>query len=222
MRSMVRRAAVFITAIVLGVLTTIAVAGMALIGADRSQGGSSTLLIRNDTELWLVRRHRGFGLEWINCELSWPPLANPAPTMIDLPWWAIPPQKSWGAEAVPRFATLAVGWPAPFIIRQWTALRQSEIFPLPVELDDGADSLRRAAGRFMESDPGRPRPILWRGAILDAGLFSLGWLVAWWLVAALFRGLRGKERNDDADEHEERRGQPRHSQEHLHAHDRHL
>ncbi|MBM4113251.1 MAG: hypothetical protein FJ253_07735 [Phycisphaerae bacterium] len=205
--------------IALGVATTLLLGRMALDGADRATGSSSSMLVRNGTELWFVRRLTSFGLEWINCERSWPPLANEATTMIDIPSWAIPPNAPVEATEL-RVATLAVGWPAPYLVRQWTVTRQTEIFPLPVELDDGADSLRRAAERLRQSDPAQRR-ILWRGAILDVGVLSLAWLVVGWTGATLYRVLHGKQRNDEADEQQERGGEAGHSQQDLQRHSDH-
>lgn len=216
-----RRLILIIVSIVLGVATTLGVAAMALVNADKSSAGATTLFVRNGTELWIVRRLSSTGLEWVNCERAWPPLVNPIDDLVDIPAWAIPPERSADAGGEFRFATLAIGWPAPLAIQSWEATRPSEIFPLPVELDDGGDSLRRAAGRFLESDSRRPRRILWRGAIIDASLFTLAWIAILWLGALLARSLDGKQRDSDADEDEQRRGQAGHAEENLKRHDDH-
>lgn len=216
---------VAIFSLILGAATTLSVAWLALIDADRSSGSSSSMLIRGGTELWFVRRLTGFGLEWINCEAMSQPLSNPAPDLIDIPPWAIPPDGLASAGTEVRFATLAVGWPAPFVIRQWSAARQLETFPLRVELDDGHDSLRRASERFRASETPRgvigksghanPRIILWRGAVINVALFGVAWLVALMGAAMLLRALHGKKRNQESDEQKQANAQSGHSQQHL-------
>jgi len=210
----VRRLLGAIVSILLGAVATVTLAIIALIGADESTGGSSSLLIRNGTELWLVRRHESFGLTWINSELYWPPLVNSQPTSIDIPWWATPPERQWPETGLPRVAALAVGWPAPFVARRWIALRSGEIFPLPHELDDGRDSLRRAAGRFREADAAAPYLILWRGLLLDVGVLSLAFGALIWGLATLRAALfHRQERNDEPHEQKQRDGETGHAQE---------
>lgn len=182
-----------------------ALALFALYTADKSTGGGGSLLIRNGTELWLVRRHTSFGLIWINCELFWPPLVNPQPSMNDLPWWAVPPQREWPTSGLTRVATLAVGWPAPFLARQWQTSRAGDIFPLPHELDDGRDSLRRAAGRFRDRDAAAPLTVLWRGLVINLGVLSLAAGAILWVLSFLWSFLfHGNDRDDGSNQKQER------------------
>ncbi|MBX3354193.1 MAG: hypothetical protein KF724_00670 [Phycisphaeraceae bacterium] len=200
-----RRIIVLLLAVLLGAATTFAFAAYALISAGPAERMSTSIVVRNGTEGWIVRRLDRFGLIWINCERLRPPLVNAAPTLMDIPSWSIPPEGPWPAGGNPRVATLAVGWPAPIAARQWTTTSLSQIFPLQVEQDDGRDSLRRAAGRFIDADGGPPRVFLWRGFLVNTGIFSLAWAIVGWSVAALWTALfHRQERNDEANKDEQR------------------
>lgn len=192
-----RRLLLTISSLSLGVIATLVVAWWALASADQASSMSTTIMIRGGTEAWLVRRLDSFGLIWVNGERLRPALVNPAPDFNDLPAWATPSSDAWPIDASPRVATLAVGWPAPFVTRQWSTISLSQIFPLQVDLDDGRDSLRRAAGRFMERDDAPPRRILWRGLIINVGLFSLAAAAVGWILHLLLRTLLHRQERDD-------------------------
>lgn len=189
-----RRVFFILLTLLLGAATTVGVAVMALASADRAERSGSSVIVRDGTEAWLVRTHDAFGLAWVNCERAVTPLVNPVPTVFDVPAWAEPPTGYFAPDANARVATLAIGWPLPIVTRQWRTDVASQIFPLQVEIDDGNDSLRRAASRFVEDDPGVPRRVLWRGVIVDVGIFSLAWAVFGWLVATIYRAVRPAER----------------------------
>jgi len=193
-----RRVVVPLIAVVLGATTTLGLAFGALVWADQATASSSTVVVRHGTEAWIVREHATFGLTWVNCERATPPLVNAVPTIMDIPQWAIPPERTWPIEGTPRVATLAVGWPAPFVTRQWSTTSHTQIFPLQIDLDDGRDSLRRAAGRFREDDPALPRTILWRGAAIDVGLLSFAWAALLWTLSAVLPALLNRQERQDS------------------------
>ena len=197
-----RRIVIPLLAVLLGAATTFGVAFAALVWADRATTSMSSVIVRNGTEAWLVRQHWAFGLQWVNCERVTPALVNETPAMIDIPQWAIPPERAWPLEGNPRAATLAVGWPAPIMARQWTTSSLNQIFPLQFDLDDGHDSLRRAAARFRESDPTVPITLLPRGLIVNFGLFALAWAAMIWLASTVVAALL----------HRQERNQPAHQQ----------
>lgn len=189
-----RRILFFLVTLLLGAATTVLIAAKALIDADRAERSGSSVIVRNGTEAWMVRTHDAFGLRWVNCERAATPLVSPVPTLIDIPSWAVPPEGLFAPDSSARVATLAVGWPRPIMTRQWATDVTSNIFPLQVEIDDGNDSLRRAASRFTEEDPGVPRNILWRGVLINTGIFWLAWGVVGWLIATIYRAVRPAER----------------------------
>lgn len=182
-----RRAVFVIVMLLLGAATTAAVAVMALFSADRATESTTSVIVRNGAELWLVRMHEGFGLRWVNCERALAPLANAVLPVDDLPDWARLPDVVFPPDASPRIATLAVGWPMPIAARQWSAPSYQHLFPLQFEIDDGNDSLRRAAQRFREDEPGVPVRILWPGVAVDVALFAIAWGILALLLSSVWR-----------------------------------
>jgi len=195
-----RRFAVMSAMLALGLISTFAIAAIALLRADRASHSSTSIIVRDGTEAWLVNMHHSFGLTWVNCERLVPPLLNESPSIVDIPSWSIPPHRQWPAAGNPRVASLAVGWPAPLAVRQWWTTSISQTFPLRFDHDDGRDSLRRAASRFFDRDSNAHGFWLWRGVALNTGLLGLGWAALGWISLALWRGTsHGQQGNEPAD-----------------------
>ena len=144
-----------------------------LLGVGRGEEPLSGWLYAQEGWLWEGATDSTFGLRWVNLERRWSRSNDPNLSLKTMPAWSAPPadlppprSASW------RVATLAVGWPWPFLARQWRVDDGGGFPPHPV-LDDDGLTLEVAARRFLEPHPSAVWRVLWGGLIADAIAFAV-------------------------------------------------
>lgn len=164
-----------------GLIAATVFARTLLLGIERGDEPLAGWLYARDGWLWEGATDSSLGLRWVNLERRWARGNDPQLELRTMPTWSEPPRDlpaprsdSW------RIATLAVGWPWPFLVRQWRVDDDGGFPPHPV-LDDDGLTLEVAARRFLEPHPSASWTILWGGLIADSIAFSVPFAGLLWV-----------------------------------------
>lgn len=152
-----------------------------LLGIERGDEPLAGWLYARDGWLWEGATDSSPGLRWVNLERRWTRGNDPGLAIPSMPWWSEPPTDLPAPRAASwRVATLAVGFPWPFLARQWRVDDDGGFPPHPV-LDDDGLTLEIAARRLLEPHPSAAWTVLWGGLIADAIAFAVPFAGLLWV-----------------------------------------
>jgi hypothetical protein len=179
-------------ALAVGIAATAATTLVPLWWHERGHGVQSTAIYRGQFG-WIFAHDEVFSVRWTNLQLLPERLLNPLDAG-DIPAWAEPPAPPYPETDLFRVATLAAGWPFPWLRARWVAAEYTHSFPVPAEIDEGDTSLVYATEDLLHGTrAGGPTEtgILWPGLALDVAIFAAIWIGPVRLAWRAVRRARG-------------------------------
>ncbi len=166
--------------VVLGLLMTAVFAilpvSMAAFGDKAEFSGAS-----DGRRVWTYQRRWGIGVEWVNVDLQQEyPVSSGVAMMDHLPTWARPPHVA-DSEEFFRKAVLVVGWPWPWLSREWEDQGGEKSFPPPATYDEDRRALDRACWLFLNEPEMKSMGVLWTRLAATAGFWLAICVVPAWI-----------------------------------------
>lgn len=189
-------------ALAVGVSATAATTLVPLWWHERGRETQRTAIYRREYG-WVFAYDEVFSVRWTNLQLLPERLLTPLDAG-DIPSWAEPPAPPYSDTDLFRVATLAAGWPLPWLRARWVASEYTHAFPVPAEIDEGDTSLVYAAEDLLHGTrAGGPTElgVLWPGLLLDVLVFAALWagpVRLAWRIGRHLRAGRGVTRPEDA------------------------
>lgn len=180
-----------VVSLALGAAIAAGVAWYALFRVEQGVAPYNGVLHVREGRFWMVAFDRAFGLRWVNLDRLHRASINSSLEVPAVPVWAEPPTAADGlelpsAEGAWRVGSLAIGWPAPMRVRQWSEWEADRLFVPHSEVDDDGFTISKMAKHAFEPMAIARDVTLWDGVAINVLFFAFPIFLV--LVPRLVRG----------------------------------